>query len=798
MAFGTSTGTDGGGAPDAGPKRRNGLSRRIAIFIRTLPVSWRVFLIVLLNGVAMAAMGLLIWGGGRVLVDEWDALRRMQERDRLFHTMDSEVSRLESLVHHTVTADPPPDLLGEIGRRREALIETLEAAVSSDPEVAEDLNALFTASRTFLDSFDLLRDHTETLRAGYETAVLAAGSELSGLFSILDTQTRSGNPLLQPPLGRAREAFAQGLLEANASHLFGDAAAAGRADQAFGIIADAIPAMRDLASTGLQGEALDAMAERVETLRGGLRAVRAGMEQRARLVETSLDDGQRGMARIIDRLIAHGQRRAGEAEARFDAALLRVGTGIAVIGALFLAFSAAVSWAIGESIRRPLHGLKEAMAAIAAGDYAFPVHGTTMPDEIGAMARSLAVFREAAAAKHRIETERDAQERRWRGMLESSPVGISIVSAATRQRLYSNPKYDELFGLPHSGLALSQPVAESFVDPADLDAVMACFNSVGSTQSWEVKRRRYDGSEWWCLVDVRPMEFDGVLAHIVWHYDVTFRRLAEEELRDEKERAEQALAELRRTQRSLIHAEKMASLGALVAGIAHEINTPVGVTVTAASLLADETTGLLKRFEAGTMRRADFERYADLAREASERILSNAQRAAELIQSFKQVAVDQTRDDRRHFDLAHYIHEVLVSLGPRLRPTNVAVMVDCPDGLEIDGYPGPLSQVLTNLVMNALMHAFAPGQFGHIRLHAGPSGEDGVVLVFADDGGGIEAEVLPKIFDPFFTTNRAGGGTGLGLNIVYNLVRQKLRGSIEVESQPGAGTSFTIRFPRRM
>ena len=782
---------------DAGsPPRRRRLNR-LAIFIRTVPVSWRVFLIVVLNGVATAALGLLIWGGGRVIVGEWDEVRRVQEYDRLFVAIDSDVSRLQSLVHRTLHA-PTDDLLTEIGRRRETLLGKLERTVLPDAEMADDLARLTTASRRFLGSFDLLREQTTRMRAGYETAVLKVGGELSGLYAILDSQARNGNTLIQPPLGRAREAFADGLLAANAFYLSGDAAASARAERAFEAIARAIPVMHDLASEDIQRSALDAMAVRVETLRQGLAAVRVGLEQRVHLVGTEIDGGQRAMAQIIDRLVGRSRLREAEAKARFDAALLRVGWGIALVAALFLAFSAAISWAIGASIRRPLRGLMQAMTAIAGGDYARPIYGTTVPDEIGAMAKALAVFREEAAEKRRVEGERDAQERRWRTMLETSPVGISIVCALSHVRLYSNPKYDALFGMPEHGVALGLPVAVSFADPADMQRMTAAFGEQGYVSGLEVRRRRFDGSVWWCLLDIRPMEYDGRPAYIVWHYDVTYRRLAEEELRGEKERAEQALADLRQAQQSLIHAEKMASLGALVAGVAHEINTPVGVTVTAASLLADETAALLRLFEAGTMRRTAFERYAELAQEASERILSNANRAAELIQSFKQVAVDQTRDDRRRFDLAQYIHEVLVSLGPRLKQTGVQVSVDCPEGLEVDGYPGPLAQVLTNLVVNALVHAFEPSHYGHIRLHAGPSGDDGVVLVFADDGKGIAPDVLPKIFDPFFTTNRIGGGTGLGLNIVYNLVRQKLAGSIEVASVPAEGTSFTIRFPRRM
>ena len=297
-----------------------------------------------------------------------------------------------------------------------------------------------------------------------------------------------------------------------------------------------------------------------------------------------------------------------------------------------------------------------------------------------------------------------------------------------------------------------------------------------------------------CLeIQVSPTPDGG---HVRTYTDITGRRRAEQELRAAKERAEQALAELRNAQQSLIQSEKMAALGSLVAGVAHEINTPVGLTLTTASLLADETGALARRFEEATLRKSELQRFITLVGETSQRILANTYRAAELIQSFKQVAVDQTTDDRRAFDLGQYIHEVLLSFGPRLKRTGIEVSVDAPEGLVVDGYPGPVAQVMTNLVMNSLIHAFEPGTPGRIRIVVEelPGGEVG--LTYTDDGKGIPADVLPRIFDPFFTTNRGGGGTGLGLNIVYNIVTGTMRGVITAESEPGRGTTFRLRFPK--
>lgn len=266
----------------------------------------------------------------------------------------------------------------------------------------------------------------------------------------------------------------------------------------------------------------------------------------------------------------------------------------------------------------------------------------------------------------------------------------------------------------------------------------------------------------------------------------------------EKSRAnaelEQALERLRQAQAQLVQNEKLASLGGLVAGVAHEINTPVGVGVTAASTLQAKAAQLQLLHASGSMRRSDLERFLGVAGESTRIILTNLHRAADLIQSFKQVAVDQSSGERRRFELKSYLEEVLLSLGPRLRKSGHGVTVECPAGLMADSYPGALAQIVTNLFNNSLLHAYTPGQKGSIRLEARRSGNL-VELNYRDDGCGIRPEHLPRVFDPFFTTRRGSGGSGLGLHIVYNLVTQMLGGTIELRSTPGQGVDISVRFP---
>jgi signal transduction histidine kinase len=269
----------------------------------------------------------------------------------------------------------------------------------------------------------------------------------------------------------------------------------------------------------------------------------------------------------------------------------------------------------------------------------------------------------------------------------------------------------------------------------------------------------------------------------------------EKALRSAKDQADAALAELRATQASLIQAEKLASLGQLVAGVAHEINTPLGVALTTSTTLTGEVQRLKAGTEAGRMLRSELTRIVDRLVEGSHLLLSNLNRAVDLIYSFKQVAADQASGERRRFEMKGWIHEVLTSLGPVLRNSGHQVQVECPSGLELDSYPGALAQVITNLVTNAKAHGYPDGRAGRLTLTISVPKPGTARIVFADDGRGIPPEHLARVFDPFFTTGRDRGNTGLGLHIVHNLVTLTLQGRIGIESEPGRGTRFTIDLP---
>lgn len=257
---------------------------------------------------------------------------------------------------------------------------------------------------------------------------------------------------------------------------------------------------------------------------------------------------------------------------------------------------------------------------------------------------------------------------------------------------------------------------------------------------------------------------------------------------------ESAFNELQRTQDELVEARKMASLGGLVAGVAHEINTPVGTSITLASTLIDETKLLQAAIAAKQLKQSALNNYLEIAEESASLILSNLNRAAELVQSFKQVAVDQFVQEHRTFRLKQYLEEVVVSLSPQFKHTSHTVKIKGDDSISIHSYPGAIAQVVTNLVTNSLVHAYPDNQSGQLSFEV--IQQDGQAIVrYADDGRGISTEILGKIYEPFFSTARDKGGTGLGLNIVFNLVTQKLQGKIDVRSEVNKGTQFEIALP---
>ncbi|NQY54809.1 MAG: HAMP domain-containing histidine kinase [Campylobacteraceae bacterium] len=267
--------------------------------------------------------------------------------------------------------------------------------------------------------------------------------------------------------------------------------------------------------------------------------------------------------------------------------------------------------------------------------------------------------------------------------------------------------------------------------------------------------------------------------------------LSNNELEDSNEELQTTIQNLKLTQEQLISSEKMAALGALVAGVAHEINTPVGIGLTGISHLEDSTKIIYDKYNKDEMSQEEFEEYLGTAKDLSSLVYKNLEKAASLVKSFKQVAVDQSSEAKRVFDIKEYLHEILQSIHSVTKKTNIDIEVSCPSGIKINSYAGAYSQIISNLIMNSLIHGFKEKEKGNIFITVKKEDKE-LKIIYKDTGKGIKEENLSKIFDPFFTTNRDNGGSGLGLNIIYNIIMSRLNGSIKCNSQENKGVEFII------
>lgn len=427
----------------------------------------------------------------------------------------------------------------------------------------------------------------------------------------------------------------------------------------------------------------------------------------------------------------------------------------------------------------------------------------------------IAVARDVSLQRH-MERELRESEEKFSAIFHRSPVALGVTAIADGRYLDVNETWERQFGYPRERmLGRTSLDIGLWLDPEERRRLFEDLEAHPRVLNREVHFRRGDGKEILCELSGQVFELNGQKVLLWGAHDVTEQRRTQREIEELNMRLEarvfertarlasanaelaEALKSLKLAQEELVRAEKLAALGSLVAGVAHELNTPIGNSVTVASTLQDKTGEFSRAVAAGRLKRSVLDHYLEDARTACDLLLRNLTQANDLVGSFKQVAVDQASAQRRRFDLRLVVEEVAATLAPMLRKTPFKLELELADNIVMDSYPGPIGQIVTNLVTNAVTHAFEGRPEGTMHLKAWRRGLHLVELTFADDGAGMPEADLKRVFDPFFTTRLGRGGSGLGLHIVYNLVTRVLGGRIEVTSRVGSGTRFHIGLPMK-
>ena len=407
-------------------------------------------------------------------------------------------------------------------------------------------------------------------------------------------------------------------------------------------------------------------------------------------------------------------------------------------------------------------------------------------------------------------------ERRVMQILKASPLPIIVAEFETGVGLEINPAWEQAFQRLRADVIGKTPVQLGFWrDQAHREQFKQEFGTQRRVSGYEVTFTLPDGAERTFLLSSERFMYGELDCVMTISMDVTERKLLEQQLKDLNATLEQRVLDrtsaldeansnlletmrtLQRAQDELIGVEKLASLGSLVAGVAHELNTPLGNALITASALHEMTERASEQALAGTLKRSAFLEFMQNMNDGAALTHKSLERAVELIRSFKQVAVDQESERRRSFDLHQTVHEVVETLKPSFKHQQAQIELAVPADMVLESFPGPLGQVVINLVSNALVHGLAGRNDGVVELRA-EEATDGksVVLTVSDNGRGIAPEHLGQVFDPFFTTKLGQGGSGLGLAVSHRIVSRILGGRIKVSSVPGQGAEFELTIPK--
>lgn len=536
--------------------------------------------------------------------------------------------------------------------------------------------------------------------------------------------------------------------------------------------------------------------------------LRHSHDLRTQVMETKIRSSQRVIAETATTLEKSYTATGIALHTRYTHHLRAINTVAVMLALLIIALSFAFSSLILNSIRRPLSGLLNTVEAFSSGDFAQPI-----PDvggnEFGQLAGALKDFRKSAIQHLHAEQALRESESRFRALSDMASDFFWEQNKHLQYSGFSGKRAGELLACDALKLGI-----KPWENPRNSGYAGEWKNHQNTVEAhqpfrdFEFSLTMPDGSLTCLQASGDPIfAMDGTFAgYRGTAKDISSHKAIEAEIRRLNQTLEQRVIERTRELRDtndqlsqameqLVQSEKLASLGNLVAGVAHELNTPLGNALVASTAMRDQVRNFIQHVEAGAVRKSDLREFTQHCATGCELIERSCYRASSLVANFKQVAIDQTTAQRRTFDLRQTVEEVITTMTPTLRRLHHKITIDIPQGLVLDSYPGSLDQVINNIVNNASVHAFEKGICGEIRISANALNEKEILISLADNGVGIPEERQSQVFDPFFTTRLGQGGSGLGLYIVYNIVTSLLGGQIQVSSESGKGACFNLRIP---